>query len=241
MFKTLFISFFIGFAFVACNSQNGGIKTIDVNTFAAGITKEKKVQLVDVRTPQEFATGYINGAVNMDYYAANFQEQLTKLDKNTPVYLYCKSSGRSVRAGELLAAQGYKEVYVLQGGMMGWAAANKEIATGAAPSQPVADAYTAAMLDAELKSNKAVLVDYYAEWCIPCKRMEPLLSKLQKEYAGKVKILRINVDQAPALVKQQGIAAIPYLVTYKTGVKKDVVNEEADETKLRQLVKNILP
>jgi rhodanese-related sulfurtransferase len=88
----------------------------------------KNIQLVDVRTPQEFASGYIKGAVNADWQnEKQFGEQVKKLDKTAPVYVYCLSGVRSGKAADWLAANGFKEIINLDGGIKAWKAADKKV------------------------------------------------------------------------------------------------------------------
>lgn len=68
-----------------------------------------------------------------------------------------------------------------------------------------------------LKSDVPVLVDYWAEWCGPCKAMAPLLEELAKEYGGKLKIAKVNVDENQQLAKKYNIKAIPTLILFKEG------------------------
>lgn len=75
-----------------------------------------KGTLVDVRTAGEYARGNINGAQNIDFYGANFKEEISKLDKNEPVYVYCASGNRSGKAMRMMKDMGFKEIYNLTGG-----------------------------------------------------------------------------------------------------------------------------
>jgi rhodanese-related sulfurtransferase len=85
------------------------------------------LQLVDVRTPEEFNEGHIKNAGNIDFYESDFLTQMNKLDKNKPLYIYCRSGGRSGKAAIQLKEQGFTEVYDLQGGILDWGKNNFEI------------------------------------------------------------------------------------------------------------------
>jgi thioredoxin 1 len=79
-----------------------------------------------------------------------------------------------------------------------------------------------------LKSDKLVIVDFWAEWCGPCKMIAPLLDEVAKEMPDKVKIVKVNVDQEQQLAQQYGIYNIPTLLFFKQGaVREQVVGTAA--------------
>jgi len=104
-------------ALTCCNAQSGG--TVDVPTLKAELVKGN-VQLVDVRTPQEWSTGHIDGALHIDWFSDDFKSRVAKLDKEGPVRLYCAAGGRSEEAREMLRGMGFKNVLDLDGGMSAW-------------------------------------------------------------------------------------------------------------------------
>ena len=93
-------------------------RSVDAEQFAREIEREE-VQLVDVRTAEEFAEGHIPGAMNMDVNGVAFEAQIATLDTERPVALYCRSGRRSKVAAEKVAKAGF-EVVELDGGILSW-------------------------------------------------------------------------------------------------------------------------
>ncbi|MEZ4795862.1 MAG: rhodanese-like domain-containing protein [Flavobacteriaceae bacterium] len=85
------------------------------------------VQLVDVRTPEEYQEGYIEGFQNIDFLSDTFLQDVEKLDKEKPVIVYCRSGGRSARCSKLMVEKGFKKVYDLDGGISKWKSEGNEI------------------------------------------------------------------------------------------------------------------
>ena len=77
--------------------------------------------------------------------------------------------------------------------------------------------------DAEvLGADKPVLVDFWAEWCPPCKAMDPILEQLSVELADKVKIVKLNVDENPGVTVKYGVRSIPTMILFKDGEAADM-------------------
>jgi rhodanese-related sulfurtransferase len=131
--KQIILAILISTSIVGCAQTKSGaapteaeVKSLDGKQ--QRVTKEEfkaymesnKVQIVDVRTPDEFSAGNIKGAVNYDIYSADFQTKLESLDKTQPVLIYCKSGGRSSKALDLMKTMGFKTVLELEGGFSNW-------------------------------------------------------------------------------------------------------------------------
>lgn len=94
---------------------------VDLAEFKALLEQETNPQLIDVRTPEEFEQGAIEGAVNYNYLTAVFQSKVPLIDKNRPVFLYCASGGRSRMAADYLKAEGgFTSIIDLKGGYANW-------------------------------------------------------------------------------------------------------------------------
>jgi rhodanese-related sulfurtransferase len=109
---------FFGISWAGCMAQSPN--TLSPAAFGLKIKETKQPLVLDVRTPEEYAGGHIDGAVNIDWYNDNFGTETAKLDKNRPLFVYCHSGKRSSAAAEKLRKDGWKEVYELAGGYSAW-------------------------------------------------------------------------------------------------------------------------
>jgi len=87
-----------------------------------------------------------------------------------------------------------------------------------------------------LKNPKPVLVDYWAEWCAPCRLVAPVLEEIAQEYGSKIDIVKLNVDENPRVTQAYGIMNIPTLNVFKDGqVVKSIVGARPKSALLREL------
>ncbi|MCG8804990.1 rhodanese-like domain-containing protein [Tenacibaculum finnmarkense] len=100
----------------SCKSQENNIKNTTVADLQLLLKTEKKIQLLDVRTPEECSQGILDNAIMINIFADDFEYiALRKLDKTMPVYIYCRSGRRSLVASEKLQKEGFKTYNVLGG------------------------------------------------------------------------------------------------------------------------------
>lgn len=207
--KFLLLSFF-SFLFSSCIGQTSkNIEVLPATEFSQKILATSKAQIIDVRTPEEFESGHIENAKNINWLGYDFQKDVATLDKTKPVFVYCKVGGRSAKAAAKLSEMGYTQIYDLDGGFLKWESAGMVVPTDkiiGICSQEYAEL---------LNTNKEVLISFYAPWCAPCKKMEPYMLQMQKEATDKYVIVRLNADENKTIMKELKIDELPTLLLYK--------------------------
>lgn len=211
---------FISLSLVSCNSdentQNEG-KTIihlDAKDFHDKLSNTEDHQLVDVRSPEEYNSGHIDNAENIDINSPDFEKDIQKLDKKRPVFLYCRSGGRSSTATNILKKLGFNIIYDMKGGITAWNS------NGLSNSPESGNKNTGiSLLEYQKLTNKdkLVLVDFNAKWCNPCKELSPILEKLSKEYSDKIELVKIDIDENPTISNKLMIQGLPTLKLYRNG------------------------
>lgn len=219
----------------ACGSHSEKDEPLTAKAYQHALERESSaLQLIDVRTAEEFVQGHLEGAQNVDIKNASFQAEMAGLDKSKAVFVYCLGGGRSAKAAKTLKELGFQQVYDLAGGVLAWK--NEKLPLTAPEMATKPDLITRADFDQVLNDHTAVLVDFYADWCIPCKEMEPSLQRLTKDYEGKVLVYRVNIDQAKALTSELKIEGIPVFHLYKKGTLIEEVQGFQEEKDLKALL-----
>lgn len=198
------------FLLASCNGQTGrNIEKIPPAQFAEKIKSENNPQILDVRTPEEFKGEHLPNAVNANWNGDHFEAEAAKLDKSKPVFVYCKIGGRSRQAAAKLSDMGFAKVYDLDGGILKWT--NEGFGEKSDRIIGMCSQEYGEMLD----TDKIVLVDFYAKWCEPCKKMAPYLDKMAAEMKDKVTIIRLDADENKTLVSEMKVDSLPKLIVYK--------------------------
>lgn len=207
--KLLLLSVF-SFLFISCIGQTSkNIEVVSPTDFSRQIMATPSAQIIDVRTPEEFESGHIDNAKNINWLGDNFQKDVASLDKTKPVFVYCKVGGRSAKAVAKLNEMGFTKIYDLDGGFLKWESAGLVV-----PSDKIIglDPQEYAKL---LNNEKEVLISFYAPWCAPCKKMEPYMLQMEKDKSAKYTVVRLNADKNKTIMKELKIDELPTLILYK--------------------------
>jgi rhodanese-related sulfurtransferase len=221
------------FAAVSCQSQPGNADTKNSpDQFEQGI-QSGNIQVLDVRKATEFKTGHINNALQADWTNKDqFFDRIQYVDKDRPVYIYCIAGGRSAAAAEWMRSNGYKTVIELSGGLLAWKNAGKPVEGSSNEKQMTLEEY-----QASIPAGNTVLVDFGAEWCPPCVKMEPVLAAIKKDASLKFDFIKIDAGIHSELMKSMNIESIPVFIVYKNGKetwrKQGLVSQEELSAQLK--------
>ena len=171
--------------------------------------------ILDVRTNDELKSGIIEDASTIDFYDGDFKKKIAKIQKEKIVYVYCKSGGRSSQAAQLLVESGQSNVINLKGGIMAWKKAGYSLFSLDNTADANIQAFTKTEFENILSQNNLVLVDFHTLWCVPCRKMAPIIDELEQKYLDKIYISRVDIDKSEDLANQFEITVVPTLVLFK--------------------------
>ncbi len=181
--------------------------------FEKSTTGVDSIQLLDVRTTGEYNTGHIKNSLQADWNdRKEFNRRISFIDKTKPVYVYCLSGARSSAAAKEMALLGFKKLFLLDGGVNAWKAANLSLEGKVNEPQMSVVEFNAAV-----KSAKVILVDFGAIWCAPCKKMEPVLKSLQANKKNKFKLVKVDGGRDEAVLQQNKVTILPVFIIFKEG------------------------
>jgi thioredoxin len=216
-FMLLSAAFLLGQCTSETKSSNGFL--LSPAAFSQKIIEYPAAPIIDVRSAGEFARVHLQNAVNLDMNGELFNKGISTLDKSRPLFVYCLSGSRSSTAAERLRAMGFTTVYELEGGLMKWRSADLPVMTNdfSTPGGKT-NGMTKAEFEHKLSAEKLVLVDFYADWCAPCRKMRPAIDEIALEMKDKVDVMTIDADAHPQLCKDLDVVSLPTLLLYKNKV-----------------------
>lgn len=194
---------------VVANKKEVKATTVNAETFKKDL-EQPDIVILDVRTAGEYESGHINHALQADWTnQSEFKERVKAIDKNAPIYIYCLGGGRSAAAQNYLVQNGFTNITNLQGGINAWNQAGYPTVGTTNVTQISLKEY-----EASIPKEGTVLVDFSAEWCPPCKKVEPIVKSLEEE---GTQVIRIDGGNQKELCKAMQISGFPTLIIYKNG------------------------
>ncbi len=170
-------------------------------------------QLLDVRTTGEYKAGHLKNSLQADWLnKQQFEERTRHLDRSKPLLVYCASGVRSEQAAKWLLKQGFAEVFNLKGGTSAWQIEGRQLEADVVTQQ-----MTVSIFQQKIQTEGIVLVDIGAEWCPPCKKMEPVLTQLQKEMGNKYQLVKVDGGTDIEVMKSIKASVLPTFIVYKEG------------------------
>jgi thioredoxin len=210
--SSIFFSLLIGFLYSCSQAQS--THQLDAKIFYEKIKDQNSIPIIDVRTPQEFAGGHIKKAININWNEEGFLGKIKDFEKSKPIYVYCLSGGRSGTAASEMRKMGFMNVYELNGGMMSWRSFGLPEESNTLKQS---ETYSINDITHLTQQSEFTLLNFHAEWCGPCKKMQPFIEKLSKELEKNTKVIRIDADVHKNLCTEYKIENIPTLLFFHKG------------------------
>lgn len=236
MLHYLYLFIFVAFA-TGCSGDNlDRERKLSAAEFQQLLQEHPERLIIDARTPEEFEKGHLEGAININWNSRDFETQVKDYEKTRPLFVYCLSGGRSAKAATKLRKLGFTEVYEMPGGILEWRGEGfpeTKVNTGAM-------GITQSEYDHLINADRLVLVDFYAEWCGPCKRMKPFLGEIAEDMESNLELVRIDVDENPEISSAQQISSIPRLKLYKNSQLVWEHSGYLSEARLRQVLSEFI-
>jgi len=192
-----------------------------------------KPLILDVRTDKEFRSGHISQAMQANWNdSVQFRERIKYIDPHQPVYVYCLVGGRSAAAATWMRNHGFSQVIELEGGLNAWKKAGKPLEGFQNEKQISLEEY-----ESMIPKTGTVLVDIGADWCPPCRKMQPVTDALKKDPSLHFSMINIDAGTQTELMKALDIDPIPVFIIYKNGKetwrKEGIVSQEEFKKQLR--------
>ena len=215
------------------------IENVDTKKFKELVDAGKGI-ILDVRTPEEVAEGYISNASTINLYDNDFNSKINLIQKDREIYVYCKSGGRSAEAAEALKKNGFIKIYNLKGGISAWENNGFPIVKPDITKDEKIQQIALADFKTLLATDKPVLVDFHTIWCSPCRKMVPIIDRIEEKYREKAIVMRIDVDKSKEVEKAYKIQGVPVFILFKNGKEIWKHNGIISEEELKKQIENNL-
>lgn len=214
-FAPLMKFIYLSIILLLANCQNSSqVQNITSEQFTEKINAGTNIQILDVRTEEEYNSGHILNAIHIDVNQDNFEAKVGQLYKDVPTVVYCHSGSRSQTAIDLMSKMGFKELNNLEGGIMVWKRNNFPVTAPSSPKEKYIGDDISTFKEA-IKGSKLVMADFNAEWCGPCKMMKPYIDLFKETKKDDVTIYAIDTDVHQELGQEYKINSLPTIILFK--------------------------
>ena len=193
------------------------IQDVNVVDFNKLINTEEGI-ILDVRTLDEVNAGHIEDATNINFYASDFTAKLNLIRKDVPIFVYCRSGGRSAKAVRKMKELGFDKVYNLLGGFSAWESNNFKVVLSESKIVEKQKSISVSEFSEMIQSHNFVLVSFSTQWCVPCRKMKPIIEEIKEENKN-VKVIFVDADINQDLIKHHTVKGVPVFIVYKDGVE----------------------
>lgn len=236
--KKIIQSLTIALALMSCEvnqaqKANSFIEDVNAKRFKELVDEGKGIVL-DVRTSEEVAKGHINNASTIDYYDPEFVQKINLIAKDKEIYVYCQSGGRSSEAAKILQENGFHKIYNLENGIKGWEKEGYPLIKQDNQKDEHIQQLSLSEFEELLNTDKPVLIEFHTVWCAPCKKMAPIIDKLEEEFKDKAIVMRIDVDKSKEVGAAYEITGVPVFILFKKGEQIWKHNGMISEEELRK-------
>ena len=205
---------------VSCSSESieaQAIQDINAVEFNKLINTEQGI-ILDVRTLDEVNAGHIEDATNINFYASDFTTKLNLIRKDVPIYVYCRSGGRSAKVVLKMQELGFEKVYNLLGGFSEWESNNFKVVLSEDKIVEKQKSISVSEFSEMIQSNDFVLVNFSTQWCVPCRKMRPIIEEIKEENKN-IKVVFVDADINQDLLKHYTVKGVPVFIVYKNGIE----------------------
>ncbi|MFB9076520.1 rhodanese-like domain-containing protein [Flavobacterium procerum] len=201
-----------------------------LDAFYTKVKNQKQPQIIDARSPEEFALNHIEGALNFNLKSEDYEKYVANLNPSKPVFIYSIAAYRSGLLASDLGKRGFTEVYILEGGIASWIGGGKPFYSNLKSKLSLAE------YKKILSENQYVLVDIGSKYCATCKTVKPILESLRTQYGEKLKIIEIELEESPQVIADlKNIKVFPTLILYQNSniiFKKDGLGDLKNDVDL---------
>ncbi|MBE7410788.1 MAG: thioredoxin domain-containing protein [Leptospiraceae bacterium] len=176
--------------------------------------------VLDVRTPEEVAQGKIRNASVVNFYDKDFEKKINLIQKDKPIYIYCRSGSRSLNASKILEKNGFTKIYNLSGGISSWVGNGFSVEKPTQIQDDKIQEMSLAEFNKIIETKKSVLVDFHTKWCSPCIQMAPIVDEVSKEYQKNLTVIRIDIDKSKELEEAYNIQGVPVFYIFRNRKKE---------------------